>query len=53
MSGWDENLLNAYLDGELDDAQARAVERLLATDPEARREFAAMRGGTKEANNTP
>ena len=42
MSGWDESLLNAYLDGELDGDQARAVEHTLATDPAARRELARL-----------
>jgi anti-sigma factor RsiW len=42
MSGWDESLLNAYLDGELDGDQAREVERLLASDPDARRELARL-----------
>lgn len=33
---WDDELLSAYLDGELTAAQQAAVEQLLATSPEAR-----------------
>lgn len=32
---WEEGLLCAYVDGELDDGQALAVERLIADHPEA------------------
>ena len=42
MTGWNETLLNAYLDGALDGARAREVERLLASDPAARQELARL-----------
>jgi anti-sigma factor RsiW len=37
-----EERLVAYLDGELDDAEARKIEQLLATDPEAREAMAGL-----------
>jgi len=37
-----EERLVAYLDGELDDAQAREIEELLATDPKAREILAGL-----------
>lgn len=43
MNGIDHDLLSAYLDGALDDADTRRVEAVLRTDAQARRTLEAMR----------
>ncbi|MBV8168047.1 MAG: zf-HC2 domain-containing protein, partial [Alphaproteobacteria bacterium] len=45
MSELDENTLVAYVDGELDAASAREVERALEASPVARNTVAKLRAG--------